>query len=457
MKKVAFHNLGCKVNSYELDGIMQMFQKKGYEIVDFAQKADIYIVNTCTVTNIADRKSRQMLHKAKANNPDAIVVATGCYVQIDTKGASNDDAIDLIVGNNEKSKLMTYVEEYMNLRDSKEAMDGDCVSSKTLYGKTAHDISKETDYENFSIYKTMEHTRAYVKIQDGCNQFCSYCAIPFARGRVRSRSVEDIVCEVNKLSENGYKEVVLTGIHLSSYGLDKAYNAFANGDETNKELIKSIQAVANIDGIKRIRLGSLEPRLITEDFLRDLSKIEKVCPHFHLSLQSGSDSVLKRMNRHYSTEEFSNKVDLIRKYYDHPAITTDIIAGFPGETDEEFLETKEFAKKIDLYEAHIFKYSRRKGTVADKMPGQLTDKIKSIRSAALIEESNVRKNEFAKYYVGKEIEILVEDTEKIGNDTYFVGYTPEYVKCAVKEKQVANEIIKVKGNDVEGGILYCNI
>lgn len=448
MKKVAFHNLGCKVNSYELDGIMQIFQNNGYEIVDFAQKADIYIVNTCTVTNIADRKSRQMLHKAKANNEEAIVVATGCYVQLDTDGAECDDAIDLIVGNNEKSKLFEYVEEYIKNRG-----DG----SKTLGGKTTHDISKETDYENFCIYKTQEHTRAYVKIQDGCNQFCSYCAIPLARGRVRSRRISNIIEEVSTLAANGYKEVVLTGIHLSSYGLDESYNAFASGDEANEALLNAIEAVANVDGIERIRLGSLEPRLITDDFLGRLTKVTKVCPHFHLSLQSGSDTVLKRMNRHYSSAEFADKVALLRKYYEHPAITTDIIAGFPGETDEEFEETKKFANDINLYEAHVFKYSRRKGTVADKLSGQLSDKIKSARSNLLISDSNSRKNDFILYYIGKEVEILLEETEMIDGTKYMVGYTPEYVKCAVETDENSNTIVKIVGDKIADGILISSV
>ena len=456
MKKVAFHNLGCKVNSYELDGIMQIFQNNGYEIVDFSQKADVYVVNTCTVTNIADRKSRQMLHKAKAQNEDAIVVATGCYAQTDTDGAIKDESIDLIVGNNEKTKIYEYVEKYMQDRK----IGGD--DAKTLGGTTIGDISKDTEYENFCIDKTNEHTRAYIKIQDGCNQFCSYCAIPLARGRVRSRDKADILVEVKKLSENGYQEVVVTGIHLSSYGIDFrqdghdiSYNAFAQGDAVNKELLDVLDAISRIEGIKRIRLGSLEPRLITDDFMESLVRIDKVCPHFHLSLQSGCDSVLKRMNRGYTASEYAKKVALIRRYYEHPAITTDIITGFPGETEEEFEETRKYAEEINLYETHVFKYSRRKGTVADKLPGQHTDKIKSLRSRILIEESAKRMAQFAAYYVGKEVEVLVEDEETVNGELYITGYTPEYVRCMIKKRDDLDTIVKVKGQQVIDGSLYC--
>lgn len=448
MKKVAFHNLGCKVNSYELDGIMQMFQSNGYEIVDFAQKADIYIVNTCTVTNIADRKSRQMLHKAKAENPEAIVVATGCYVQTDQEGAKLDEAIDIAVGNNEKIHILEYVEEYLNSRDK---------TDKTLGGKTIVDLSGDSEYEELSIDKTMEHTRAFIKIQDGCNQFCSYCAIPLARGRVRSRAKDDIIEEVKRVAINGYKEIVLTGIHLSSYGLDHAYNAFANGDEPNEALLDVIEEIALLDGVCRIRLGSLEPRLITDDFLNRLSKVKKVCPHFHLSLQSGSDEVLKRMNRRYTASEFAQKVELLRQYYEHPAITTDIIVGFPMESDEEFDECRRFAEEVDLYEAHVFKYSRRKGTVADKMSGQLTDKIKSLRSSVLMEDSNRRRDDYISYYVGKTIEILLEEETFVDGIRYMTGLSPEYVKCVVQTDGKSGEILKVCGKYVKKGVLFCEI
>lgn len=451
MKKVAFHNLGCKVNSYEMDGILQNFQNNGYEIVDFAQKADIYIVNTCTVTNIADRKSRQMLHKAKAENPEALVVATGCYVQTDTDGAMKDEAIDLVVGNNEKAKLFEHVEEYLKKKEDATSSD------KTLGGRTVDNLDEPAEYENFCIEGTLEHTRAYIKIQDGCNQFCTYCAIPLARGRVRSRKIEDIIEEVNALAQNGYQEVVLTGIHLSSYGLTDAYNAFAAGDVANEKLLDAIEAVANISGIKRIRLGSLEPRLITDEFLKRLTQIKKVCPHFHLSLQSGCDSVLKRMNRQYTAQEFGQKTELIRQYYEHPAITTDVIVGFPQESEEEFECTRDFANDINLYEAHVFKYSRRRGTVADKMSGQLTDKEKSARSSVLIADGQRRKDEFIKYYIGREINILTEDIEIIDGTQYRVGYSPEYVKCAVCVDVLENCFVNVQGVSVQGGILICDI
>lgn len=460
MKKVAFHNLGCKVNSYELEFVQQKFTENDFRIVPFDQKADIYVINTCTVTNIADRKSRQMLHRAKSTNPEAIVVATGCYVQTDTVGAIKDEAIDFVVGNNEKAKLVEYVEEFINAQhlSSKDELDDNTDASyKTLWGKTIDDLSKDSEYENFCIYRTNEHTRAYIKIQDGCNQFCSYCAIPLARGRVRSRSRQDVLEEVTKLAANGYKEVVLTGIHLSSYGLESSYNIFADGDATNDALLDVIESVANVEGIERIRLGSLEPRLITDDFLKRLVNTVEVCPHFHLSLQSGSDSVLKRMNRQYSSEEYQNKVELIRKYYEHPAITTDVIVGFPQESEEEFDTTRRFLDTINLYETHIFKYSRRKGTVADKMSGQLTDKVKSFRSNLLIEDSNVRKQEFASYYVGKQVSVLAEDTELIDGMEYRVGYTPEYVKCAMNAECKSEIIVNATGVSAHDGVLFVNV
>ena len=418
MKKVAFHNLGCKVNSYELDGILQMFQKRGYEIVDFAQKADIYIVNTCTVTNIADHKSRQMLNRARAINPDAVVVAAGCYVQQDPDAAAAEASVDIAVGNNLKSQIVDIVEEYIKARQS-----GGGEKSVAV-----NDLTGPCDYEEMPISGTAEHTRAYIKIQDGCDQFCSYCAIPLARGRVRSRELSDVLAEAKRLAEAGYKEVVLTGIHLSSYGLDRPYNTAAKNGLTNTALLDAIEAVANVPGICRIRLGSLEPRLITGEFISRLAKCQKVCPHFHLSLQSGSDAVLKRMNRHYTVAEYEEAVSLIRQYYEHPAITTDVIVGFPGETDEEFEETRAFLEKVDLYECHVFKYSRRRGTAADRMGGQLTDAVRSQRSAVLIEESENRKRRFAGYYEGKQVEVLAEDTEMTAGGLRTVGYTPEYVK-----------------------------
>ena len=430
MKKVAFHNLGCKVNSYEMDAISQMFQKQGYEIVEFAQKPDVIVINTCTVTNIADRKSRQMIHRAKAGNPDAVVVAVGCYVQTDLQGAMSDEAVDIAVGNNHKSEIVTIVEEYFHRTQEKDKCEN-IQDSKTLGGTTVSDLSKPVPYENLSITCAGEHTRAFIKIQDGCNQFCSYCAIPLARGRVRWRTEEDILDEVRNLAENGYKEVVLTGIHLSSYGLTDNYNQFAMHENTNEALLKVIEEVAKVEKITRIRLGSLEPRLLTRKFVERLSGIDKLCPHFHLSLQSGCDEVLKRMNRHYSVKEFKEKVILLREYFEHPAVTTDVITGFPGESEEEAEITAKYLEDINLYECHIFKYSRRSGTVADKMKGQLTEKVKQERSKVLIEASDRRKREFMEYYVGKRVRVLVEDAECIEENEYFTGLTPEYVKCAI--------------------------
>ena len=445
MKKVAFHNLGCKVNSYELDGISQMFQKRGYEIVEFAQKADIYIVNTCTVTNIADHKSRQMINRAKACNPDAIVVAAGCYVQHDPDKAVANPSVDIAVGNNHKSEIVDIVEDYIK----EHALSGEnhttAVSEKdekTLGGRTVSDLKNPCGYEELPISKTSGHTRAFMKIQDGCNQFCSYCAIPLARGRVRSRAKEDIIAEAARLAEAGYKEVVITGIHLSSYGLESAYNTVAKSKDTNTALLDVIEAVAKVPGIYRIRLGSLEPRLMTEEFVEGLSKIEKLCPHFHLSLQSGSDTVLKRMNRHYTTAEYAEKVELLRRHFTHPAITTDIIVGFPGETEKEFNETREFLDKVNLYECHVFKYSIRRGTAADRMEGQLPESVKSERSAILIGDSNRRKHDFMEYYVGKSVEVLTEDTEDTNGTVTTVGYTPEYVKVCMPVTK-SGEITKI--------------
>ncbi len=445
MKKVAFHNLGCKVNSYELDGISQMFQKRGYEIVEFAQKADIYIVNTCTVTNIADHKSRQMINRARALNPDAIVVAAGCYVQHDPEKAVANPSVDIAVGNNHKAEIVDIVEEYINSRALSGENHTPAVSEKdekTLGGRTISDLAGPCSYEELPISATSGHTRAFMKIQDGCNQFCSYCAIPLARGRVRSRAKEDVIAEASRLAKAGYKEVVITGIHLSSYGLEGAYNNVAKSGETNTALLDVIKALADIDGIYRIRLGSLEPRLMTEEFTGSLAGIKKLCPHFHLSLQSGSDTVLARMNRHYTTAEYAGKVALIRQYFDHPAITTDIITGFPGETEEEFEQTRAFLDEIDLYECHVFKYSRRRGTVADKMDGQLPEKVKAERSEILIGDSNRRKHDFMSYYVGKQVEVLTEDTEYTDGMLTTVGYTPEYVKVCMPQTN-SGEITKI--------------
>ena len=421
MKKVAFHNLGCKVNSYELDGISQTFQKRGYEIVDFAQIADIYVVNTCTVTNIADHKSRQMLSRARSKNPEAVVVATGCYVQTDPE-KMKDLGVDIAVGNDHKSDIVDMVEDYLNRRK-----DG---AEPEIF------VTDSSDFDGFEetpISKTSGHTRAYIKIQDGCDQFCSYCAIPLARGRVRSRDPEDIKAEAARLAASGCREIVITGIHISSYGLDVPYNEFAKGGGTNESLLEAVRIVADTEGIERVRLSSLEPRLLTEGFVQKLSDIKGLCPHFHLSLQSGSDSVLSRMRRHYTTAEYAEKAALLRDTFEHPAITTDIITGFPGETEEEFEQTREFLQKINLYECHVFKYSRRRGTGAADMEGQLADAVKSRRSSILIADSKQRKHDFMSYYVGRNVEVLTEDTEEFENRRYSTGYTPEYVRCLLPE------------------------
>lgn len=457
-KKVAFHNLGCKVNSYELEFVQQRFTENDFRIVPFDQKADIYVVNTCTVTNIADRKSRQMLHRAKTLNPDAIVVAMGCYVETSKDEARKDLGIDVLIGNSDKGHAYEKIVEFLNNKDSNNTED------KHLL---VNDINETKEYDEFKLSFTTEHTRVHVKIQDGCNQFCSYCAIPLARGRVRSRKIEDIVSEIEGLCKNNYKEFVLTGIHLSSYGMENYNIEMSNenpvgySEYENAKLIDAIEAVAKIKGVKRIRLGSLEPRIITEDFLKRLVATGKICPHFHLSLQSGSDSVLKRMNRRYSTEEFLEKTKLIREYFIHAGITTDVIAGFPGETNEEFTETREYMNKVDFYEAHIFKYSRRRGTLADKMDNQLTDKEKSVRSEILIKDANERSRKFREYYIGKRAEVLFEEIIVIGGEDYLTGYTREYVKVALKsgDEKLINEIrdVRIEGfiNDEVMSAILC--
>lgn len=422
MKKVALHNLGCKVNAYEMEVMQQLLTKNGYEIVPFDKEADIYIVNTCSVTNIADRKSRQMLHKAKKQNRNAIVVATGCYAQTDTEGARADESIDLIIGNNRKKDLIQILEDYERDHD------------KTLHHSTVLDIANEQEYEELKLDRTAEHTRAYIKIQDGCNQFCSYCIIPYARGRVRSREKANVIQEIEGLAALGYKEVVLTGIHLSSYGID-----FADG---KPQLLELIRAVQQISGIERIRLGSLEPRIITEEFSAELSTLDKICPHFHLSLQSGCDETLKRMNRHYDTGEYYQKVELLRKYFHNPALTTDVIVGFPEETEEEFRITRDFLNKVHFYEIHVFKYSRRKGTRADKMPNQIPEIVKHERSSILIAENALEARKYRESYLNQHVEVLLEEQQKIGDHFYQTGHTREYIRTACKtEKDLTNQVI----------------
>lgn len=433
MKSVALHNLGCKVNAYEIEVMQQKLQESGYKIVPFDSKADIYIINTCTVTNIADRKSRQMLHRAKHRNPDAVVVAVGCYVQTGEEQVEKDTCVDLAVGNNRKKDIVQILEAYL-----KERQEG---TKEAVFASEIVDIGLAREYEEMRMERTGEHTRAYIKVQDGCNQFCSYCIIPFARGRVRSRRPEDVLAEISGLSKNGYREVVITGIHLSSYGMD--FIGQNDGDylEGGKDLrqtaferaylISLIEEIAKVEGIERIRLGSLEPRIITEEFAARLAAVKKVCPHFHLSLQSGCDETLKRMNRHYTAGEYYEKVKLLRQVYDNPAITTDVIVGFPGETEAEFAATKAFLEKIRFFEMHIFKYSRRKGTVADKLPGQHTDAVKSARSAWLSEMEAEQSAQYRSSYIGKEMEILAEEKKEIDGRIYWVGYSTAYVKGAV--------------------------
>ncbi len=441
MKNVALHNLGCKVNSYEMDVMQQILQENGYNIVPFDHIADIYIVNTCTVTNIADRKSRQMLHRARQLNPDAIVVAAGCYVQTGLEVIEKDPDIDLVIGNNRKKDIALILERFLRERELK----GNALwrePDKTLGGVTVEDISHTADYEEMTLKRASEHTRAFIKIQDGCNQFCSYCAIPYARGRVRSRKKEDVVKEIRGLAEAGFQEIVLTGIHISSYGIDfqgkKAYTGESG-------LIDLLEAVHEVEGIRRIRLGSLEPRLVTEEAAGRLSQLPKLCPHFHLSLQSGSDTVLKRMNRHYTAGEYYTSVEHLRKYFDHPAVTTDVIVGFPGETEEEFAETAAFLDKVRFYEMHIFKYSNRAGTAAASMAGQITERVKARRSGLLMELEKRQSAEFRKRYIGGEAEVLLEEEKTIGGVPYLIGHTKDYVKAAVKADAGyhTNEIVNV--------------
>lgn len=418
MKKAALHNLGCKVNAYETEAMQHLLEEAGYEIVPFTQKADVYVINTCSVTNMADRKSRQMLHKAKKNNPDSIVVAAGCYVQTSEKEVLNDLSVDIVIGNDRKHDLVRLLDEY----------------SLDSVNDTVDDINDgKHDFEELFIDQTKEHTRAFIKVQDGCNQFCSYCIIPYARGRVRSRRFENVIAEVERLAANGFKEVVLTGIHLSSYGVDF---------EEATGLLELIQAVNAVKGIERIRLGSLEPKIVTEHFASELSKLDKICPHFHLSLQSGCDATLKRMNRKYTTKEYERGCELLRKYFVHPAITTDVIVGFPGETEEEFEQTKAYLEHIHFYEMHIFKYSKRKGTRAAVMPDQIDEQVKAARSEKLIALGHDMSKEFRKFYIGKNEEVLFEEKAVIGYKEYFVGYTKEYVKVAKKtDENLENQIV----------------
>ena len=426
MKKAALHNLGCKVNAYETEAMQQLLEKAGYEIVSFHEKADVYVINTCSVTNMADRKSRQMLHRAKKMNPDAAVVAAGCYVQTKEEEAKQDLSIDILIGNNQKNELVSRLDEFFAERDKDEQTDK---------VESVVDINNEPQcFEEMSLTKTAEHTRAFVKVQDGCNQFCSYCIIPYARGRVRSRDIESVLKEIKGLAKTGYQEVALAGIHLSSYGVD-----------CEESLLHLIQEIHKIDGIRRIRLGSLEPQIVTEEFARELSSMEKICPHFHLSLQSGCDATLKRMNRKYTAAQYEEGCRLLRKYFDHPAITTDVIVGFPGETEEEFAESKAFVDKVDFYETHIFKYSRREGTKAAAMKDQVPDQIKAVRSAELIELSHRKQAAYEERLIGTTQEVLIEEKIIRNGEELQIGHTKEYVKIGVKNpNNLINQLVNVE-------------
>ena len=419
MPKAAFHNLGCKVNAYETEAMQQQLAQRGYEIVPFDEKADVYIINTCSVTNIADRKSRQMLHRAKKLNPQALVVAAGCYVQVASEELKKDASVDLIIGNNRKAELADILDARLAEKNEE----------NRVY---VLDIAHTHEYERLHLDRLGGHTRAFIKVQDGCNQFCSYCIIPYARGRVRSRSHEDVAEEVKGLVAGGYKEVVLTGIHLSSYGIERMEeNPVSHGDWNHRELLALIKEVHAIEGLERIRLGSLEPRIITREFAEELAKLPKFCPHFHLSLQSGCDETLKRMNRHYTTEDYLRRCGILREIFDLPAITTDVIAGFPGETEEEFEETRRFLETVRFYEMHVFKYSKRQGTRAAVMEDQVSEQVKARRSDVLLELEKTMSREYRERFAGSRVSVLFEEAAEIGGKWYMMGHTPQYVKAAL--------------------------
>jgi threonylcarbamoyladenosine tRNA methylthiotransferase MtaB len=408
MKKVALHNLGCKVNSYETEAMSQLLSKAGYQIVPFSDRADIYIINTCSVTNMADRKSRQMLHKAKKMNKEAVVVATGCYVQTASKKIAEDLSIDIIVGNNKKKEIVTILENYFNEHRNEYVID----------------INKTDEYEDLEIETVTEHTRAHLKIQDGCNNFCSYCIIPYARGRIRSRKMDNIKNELLRLAEKGFKEIVFTGINLGCY------------NDHEKRLIDVIEMAQKVDGIERIRLGSLDPEVITEDFVERLSKLTKICPHFHLSMQSGCDKTLKAMNRHYTSEEYYKKCEMLREKIENPAFTTDVIVGFPGETEEDYEQSKAFVEKVKFAELHVFKYSRRDGTIAAKMPNQIDETVKTKRSEDLIQTGERLTRAYREDKIGTEVSALFEEEKVIGDKKYQVGHTKEYIEVAVETEEI---------------------
>ena len=424
MKRAAFHNLGCKVNSYELDIMRQKMEESGYSIVPFEEEADVYVINTCTVTNIADRKSRQMIHKAKKRNPDAVVIAVGCYVETDPERVGTDSAIDLAIGNNNKARIAELLDEFLkSIGESNR-------DRRTLGGRTMTDLTHRPQYEDMQL-EDPGHTRAFVKIQDGCNQFCSYCIIPYARGRIRSRRPGEILKEIRTIAGKGIREVVLTGIHVSSYGLEwdaRTDNVPFDPLKSGAFLLDLMEEIRKIPGIERIRLSSLEPRIMTEEFVKGIADMPEVCPHFHLSLQSGCNATLRRMNRHYTAEEFMESVKLLRRYYEQPAITTDVIVGFPGESEAEFEETVKFLEEVNFYEMHVFKYSVRKGTVAAKLPVQIPDPVKGVRSDVLLEMTERQSKAYRNKFIGKSEELLLEEIIQTPAGACWRGHTKRYVE-----------------------------
>lgn len=439
MPKAALHNLGCKVNAYETESMQQQLEARGYEIVPFDQQADVYIINTCSVTNIADRKSRQMLHRAKKLNPQAVVVAAGCYVQVAADSLKKDDAVDIIIGNNKKGELADILDSYLKEGGRQEA---------DLH---LMDIAHEREYEALRLSRMSGYTRAFIKVQDGCNQFCSYCIIPYARGRVRSRQPESVIREVKELVSRGYKEVVITGIHLSSYGMEhKQEGPVQGGNWDHGPLLDLIKRMNGIQELERIRLGSLEPRIITEKFAGEMAAMPKLCPHFHLSLQSGCDETLRRMNRRYTTEDYLRRCGILRSCFQEPAITTDVIVGFPGETDQEFEQTREFLEQVRFYELHVFKYSKRAGTRAAVMPDQVPEPVKRERSDSLLRLGEEMSREYRSRFAGREISVLFEEAEEIKGRRYMTGFTPQYVKAALllgsdaSQKALSGQICRVR-------------
>ena len=415
------HNLGCKVNSYEAEAMSEAILAEGATLVPFHEEADIYLINTCSVTNIADRKSRQMIHQAKERNPDALVIATGCYVEGKKEELKKDKGIDILIGNSGKGKIVELIIAYRNAMLENDGRIEDYLPP----------VKEEGEYENLFLSKPLDRSRAFVKIQDGCNQFCSYCIIPYVRGRIRSRKIEDCLTEIERLGKEGISEIVLTGIHLSSYGLDfqnLSYEYASRNAENGEALISLIEKIGEIPSIKRIRLGSLEPRVITENFVSRLKAVEEICPHFHLSLQSGAAKTLKEMNRHYTKEEFKEAVDCIRRAFPLAAITTDVIVGFPGETEEDFQESKSFIEEIGFYDMHIFKYSRRKGTRADEMKEQITEKVKKERSKILLDLALKDSEKFRKNFIGKTTEVLIEEIRELDGKKYYTGFNKEYIR-----------------------------